>query len=166
MKPISSLLCNTSATFSSCRLYRYDLRRRWDDGPTLHFCMLNPSTADEVQNDPTVERCQRRAALLGFNSLIVTNIFAWRSTDPMALYDLADPIGPNNDTYITEACNSADMTICGWGGHGDLRGRGRHVELMLRRAAVPLHYLKLSKDGRNPYHPLYLGYDVKPQEWK
>ena len=63
--------------------YRYALTRVWDPlGPRLSFVMLNPSTATEVQNDPTVERCERRARALGFGGFRVTNIFAWRDTDP------------------------------------------------------------------------------------
>lgn len=164
--PISD---RSGAVFSTCRKYRYDLTRVWNPVPTprmCHFCMLNPSTADQVDNDPTVERCQRRAATWGYDGLIVTNIFAWRSTDPYALYSLEDPIGPQNDGYIRGACYGTGITICGWGGHGELNGRGKAVELMLRRASVKLHYLKISEHTGMPWHPLYIGYKVQPQEWK
>ena len=71
------------AIYSDCERYRYSLTRVWDEtGGKVHFVMLNPSTATEVQNDPTVERCERRARALGYGAFRVTNIFAWRDTDP------------------------------------------------------------------------------------
>jgi hypothetical protein len=77
------------ATFSPCARYRYRLWRDWDaTKPALTFVMLNPSTADEVTNDATIERCQRRAIEGGFGRLNVVNIFAYRSTDPDVLYSL------------------------------------------------------------------------------
>ncbi|MFT6273779.1 MAG: hypothetical protein ACJA0F_002637, partial [Dinoroseobacter sp.] len=66
------------ALYSDCERYRYALTRVWAPGETALFVMLNPSTATEVQNDPTVERCERRSRALGFGGFRVTNIFAWR----------------------------------------------------------------------------------------
>jgi hypothetical protein len=51
----------SEAVYSDCERYRYLLTRVWGSGPKALFVMLNPSTATEVQNDPTVERCERRA---------------------------------------------------------------------------------------------------------
>jgi hypothetical protein len=128
--------------------------------------MLNPSTADERSNDPTVERCQRRALALGCGGLIVTNIFAYRSTDPAALYKLADPVGPDNNSNILQAASTPNaLVICAWGRHGALKQRGAEVEQYLRGASVPLHVLALNDDG-SPSHPLYLPYERQPQEWK
>ncbi len=74
------------AEYSDCERYRYSLTRVWDGtGRKAAFVMLNPSTATEIQNDPTVERCERRARTLGFGAFQVTNIFAWRDTDPRAM---------------------------------------------------------------------------------
>ena len=73
----------SKAVYSDCEKYRYSLTRIWDgEAKKLHFVMLNPSTATEIQNDPTVERCERRARTLNFGAFRVTNIFAWRDTDP------------------------------------------------------------------------------------
>lgn len=159
-----SLFEQSGADFSPCKKYRYRLWRTWDDQPPAVFVMLNPSTADEVENDPTVERCERRARAMGFGGLRVANIFALRSTDPSALYQHADPIGPGNDAAILESVTGAGLVICAWGGHGILNGRGAAVLSMLRRAGITPHYLKLNNDG-TPKHPLYVGYDVKPQVW-
>ena len=94
------------AVYSECERYRYSLTRIWDQtGQRVMFVMLNPSTATEVQNDPTVERCERRARALGFGGFRVTNIFAWRDTDPRQMRAAADPVGPGNDAAILEGCH-------------------------------------------------------------
>lgn len=153
----------SGAKFSECMLYRYQLWRQWDASKGFAvFVMLNPSTADEVDNDPTVERCQRRAVQMGYGGLRVANIFAYRSTDPFALYELEDPVGPENDAAILGATEGAGIVICAWGKHGNYRGRGQQVREMLARAGVRPHYLQLNQDG-TPKHPLYVGYGVMPQ---
>jgi len=125
------------------------------------FLMLNPSTADEMKNDATVERCQRRAIKMGYGGLHVGNIFAWRSTDPTVLPKLTDPIGPDNDEAILLAAKKAGIVICGWGKHGKLLDRGEHVLKMLLQHGIKPHALMINDDG-SPQHPLYIGYDVKP----
>ncbi|MGB0903605.1 MAG: DUF1643 domain-containing protein, partial [Mangrovicoccus sp.] len=116
------------AVYSPCELYRYTLTRVWDPaGRKAFFVMLNPSTATEVQNDPTVERCERRARALGFGGFRVANIFAWRDTDPKKMRAAADPVGPENDAAIMAGCGWADQVICAWGAHGDHLDRGRAV---------------------------------------
>jgi hypothetical protein len=156
----------SDANFSLCRKYRYTLWRVWDEAPLLNFLCLNPSTADELVNDPTVERCERRARMWGYGGLIVTNIFALRSTDPKALYDCDDPIGPDNDKAILECAKQAGMVICAWGNHGKLHQRGQKVKQMLVDNGIDLHCLKLSATTGQPWHPLYTSYAVKPKLWK
>src|SRR5690349_18454685 len=109
----------SSASFSDDMVYRYRLGRCWDPLlPPMVFVMLNPSTADHNQNDPTVERCERRArSRVGIGGLEVVNIFALRSTDPMALYKHSDPVGPENDMSIVTAAKSSGIVVCGWGKH-------------------------------------------------
>jgi hypothetical protein len=153
------------AVYSDCERYRYSLTRVWDaDGSRALFIMLNPSTATEVQNDPTVERCERRARALGFGAFRVLNIFAWRATDPRDMRAAADPVGPGNDAAIRESLGWAHSVICAWGTHGAHLGRGPEVEALLRSAGAELLHLGLSKDG-HPKHPLYIGYGVQPDVW-
>ncbi|NCM96838.1 MAG: hypothetical protein AUK60_05215 [Rhodobacteraceae bacterium CG2_30_10_405] len=153
------------AVYSPCERYRYLLTRTWDTArPKLLFTMLNPSTATEVQNDPTVERCERRARALGFGAFRVTNIFAFRATDPRVMRAEANPVGPGNDQALIESALWADQVICAWGGHGAHLGRGRQVETLLRATGCPLHHLGLTRDGQ-PRHPLYLAYATQPQLW-
>ena len=153
------------AVYSDCERYRYALTRVWEpQGRRLSFVMLNPSTATEVQNDPTVERCERRARALGFGGFRVTNIFAWRDTDPQAMRRAADPIGPANDNSLLAAADWADQIIAAWGTHGAHLGRGAQVAELLRRTGRPLLTLGLTKDG-HPRHPLYVSYDQHPRRW-
>lgn len=153
------------ATYSDCEHYRYDLTRTWDEtGDKVLFVMLNPSTATERQNDPTVERCERRARALGFGQFRVCNIFAWRATDPRDMRAAADPVGPDNDDAIRAGAAWADMILCAWGTHGAHLGRGAAVEALLRETGKDLWHLGLSKAG-HPKHPLYIGYSVAPARW-
>ena len=153
------------AVYSDCEFYRYDLTRIWDaSGQKALFVMLNPSTATEFQNDPTVERCVRRARALGFGAFRVTNIFAYRATDPKVMRRVTDPIGPGNDAAITNGAAWADRIICAWGSHGAHMDRGQAVEQLLRDIAKPLWHLGLTQAGQ-PKHPLYIGYDRQPEIW-
>lgn len=153
------------ATYSDCEAYRYQLTRTWDiAGLKVLFVMLNPSTATEYQNDPTVERCERRARALGFGAFRVTNIFAYRATDPKVMRAQADPVGPGNDAAIAEGALWADRIICAWGGHGAHLARGGTVAQLLRATTKPLFHLGLTIGGE-PKHPLYIGYAVQPELW-
>lgn len=153
------------AVYSDCERYRYSLTRVWDaGGRKALFVMLNPSTATEVQNDPTVERCERRARTLGFGAFCVTNIFAWRDTDPRKMRAAADPIGPENDAAILQGADWADDIIAAWGTHGAHLDRGAQVEQILRQAGHELYHLGLSKAG-HPKHPLYISYSQQPELW-
>ncbi len=157
------------AVYSPCEKYRYLLTRVWNpEGRRALFIMLNPSTATEVQNDPTVERCERRARALGFGSFRVTNIFAWRDTDPKKMRAAADPVGPANDAAIRDSAvdwiRNGDQIICAWGTHGEFLNRGPEVETLLRETRKPLFTLGLTAAG-HPKHPLYISYSQQPQPW-
>lgn len=156
-----AVLC--AATFSPCRSWRYTLSRVWNDGGTrCVFVMLNPSTADETKNDPTVAKCIRYARGWGHGSLLVLNIFAWRSTDPRVLPTLADPIGPENDEAIRAGIAGAARVICAWGKWGRIHGRGPQVLALIRAAGVTPYALSLNNDG-SCAHPLYLPGAATPQ---
>jgi len=153
----------SEAVYSDCETYRYALTRAWTAGPRLLVVMLNPSTATEQANDPTVERCERRARAMGFGGFRVVNLFAYRATDPRALRAVADPVGPDNDTALDDGAAWADTVLCGWGGHGALHGRDAVVTARLR-AMQPLWHLGLTQLGQ-PKHPLYIGYHVQLALW-
>ncbi len=150
------------AIFSPCRRYRYRLWRRWDEGDACAFVMLNPSTADEISNDPTIERCERRAKDWGYGRLDVVNLFALRSTDPKALYAATDPVGPDNFEHIVSAVCESAITVLAWGAHGKHCGMGPNMMLRMKQFYPDkARVLKLNKDG-SPAHPLYLPYSLKP----
>lgn len=157
--PCESL--QSSALFSPCRRYRYTLTRTWDlTLPVVNFIMLNPSTADETLDDPTIARQIVRSKLWGYGGLVITNIFAWRSTDPSVLPHVADPVGPLNDDIIAVTALHSDLVIVGWGNHGGLNGRAQAVLKLLQSRT--LKALKVTKEG-HPQHPLYIGYSVVPE---
>lgn len=154
----------STAEFSDCKLYRYTLERWWSPqakGRYINFLMLNPSTADEFQLDPTVTRCVGFARKWGFGGLVVTNIFALRSTDPQRLREVEDPTGPHNDEAIQKVAKLAGLVVCAWGVHGAVGDRGRRVIEMLAASEVPLYCLGVTKDGF-PRHPLYIRGDTRP----
>lgn len=155
----------STAVYSDCERYRYMLTRVWEpEGRKALFIMLNPSTATEVQNDPTVERCERRARALGFGAFRVLNIFAWRDTDPKKMRAAAEPVGDENDAAIRESLPWADQIIAAWGTHGEHLGRGEAVADMLHSSGHTIYHLGLSKAG-HPKHPLYIAYQQQPKPW-
>jgi hypothetical protein len=144
------------AVLSDCGRYRYALGR--DTGVlgaegTVLFVMLNPSTANGVDNDPTIRRCIRFAATWGFAHLTVANAYALRSTDPRCLWHASDPVGPDNDRWLRQL-SGADQAIAAWGTH--IRpDREQRVLDLLGLSPTPVHCLGVTRDG-HPRHPLYL----------
>lgn len=154
------------AILSECGLYRYTLRRgaRCHGGAGIcNFIMLNPSTADAIRDDPTIRRCVNYARDWDHDDLVVTNLFAFRATDPQALKTVADPIGPENDRHLIEQARRAQLVVCAWGDGGILHGRAGAVLRMLAGAGVRPHALKLTSVRRQPAHPLYLPGDLEPK---
>jgi len=142
------------------------LTRTWDDSlPVVNFLMLNPSTANAFQLDPTNRRCVGFAQAWGYGALVTTNIFGFRSTNPAGLRTTNDAVGPENDEVILTAPSNADLVIAAWGTHGELQGRGEAVRTMLCEAGIELHALKLTKAG-HPGHPLYVAADTQPTRWR
>lgn len=154
-----------TAEFSPCRTYRYKLRRRWGPGHTVAFILLNPSTADETHDDPTIRRCIEFAKAWGAGGLVLGNIFAFRATNPMVMRSFPDPVGPGNDQALSEIVDEAShgRIICGWGTHGAHRDRGHQVLAMLRGRKVKPMALSMTLMGQ-PGHPLYLRGSTIPFE--
>lgn len=153
------------ARFTPDRRWRTLLWRCWDAcGPIANFIMLNPSTADEVRLDPSCARARNYAERWGYGALLVTNLFAWRSTDPSVLARVKDPVGEGNDAAIVRAAQRAQLVVCAWGNHGALLGRSVQVRRRLRGAGVGLHVLRVTGCGE-PAHPLYLPGRLRPLRW-
>jgi hypothetical protein len=145
------------ALFSPCGRYRYSLTRRWGAGPTVVFVMLNPSTANETQDDPTIARCRNFAAAWDFGALEVVNLFAWRATDPRDLRRASEPAGPDNRRIRDRALRRADRIVLAWGNHGAWQDAGPRLlsELLRRGDGSRLAALGWTKPG-HPRHVLYL----------
>ena len=156
----------SGASFSACRRWRTLLWRRWDEAkPAANFLMLNPSTADETVLDPTCARARDYAERWGYGTLLVTNVFAWRATNPHEMKAARDPVGKGNDAAILRAARKSAIVVCAWGNHGAHFERSRTVLRLLRSAGVSLHMLRLNANGE-PAHPLYLPGRLRPRPWR
>lgn len=143
--------------------YRYLLKRHWGDGErVLTFCMLNPSVADGLNDDPTVRRCVGFARGLGYDGLQVVNLYALRATDPRELRRHAAPIGPENDAHLAAVVGGT--VVAAWGSHAFARERSREVYEMFAAAGTRVLCLGVTRDGY-PRHPLFLPADSKLSAW-
>ena len=154
------------AVFSPCGQWRYLL---WRLGPRggrlLGAGLLNPPTADETRDDPTIRQCRARARRARFSGVIVWNLFAWRATLPADMKRAIDPVGPDNDKAIELALSLSERTIIGWGNHGRHLARDRAVLDLCGEAGSPLHVLGITASGA-PRHPLYVPRSVRLQRWR
>jgi hypothetical protein len=163
--PTSFTASAAGAAFSACRRWRYLLWRCWDASkPVANFLMLNPSTADEHKLDPSCTRARNYAERWGYGAVMITNIFAWRSTDPKGLLHAENPIGRGNDAVIVQAAKQAKLVVCSWGNHGAHVDRSESVLRLLRKNLIRLHALRVNSAG-HPTHPLYLPSSLMPTEF-
>ena len=148
----------SGAVFSDCRKYRYALWRIWNEHmPITMIIGLNPSTADQTRNDPTITRCINFASSWGYGGVCVTNLFGFRATAPTELKAHHDPIGKENDAWVHEIAKGAAITVAAWGIHGKFLNRSLEILPSLDQ----LHCIKMNKSGE-PAHPLYLKAELKP----
>lgn len=150
------------AQFSPDMKYRYLLQRFLPGkGPKgiVAAIGLNPSTADQDVNDPTITRLIKYATKWQYKEFRMLNVFAYRSTDPKELYHQEDPVGPDNNAVIRGAVKSADLILCAWGTHAV--HQDRHNRMMSILSGKKLHCLKVTKENY-PQHPLYLKADLLP----
>lgn len=141
----------TDAKLSDCRKYRYALWRIWDESKSYAmFIGLNPSTADETEDDPTIRRCITFAKTWGYGGLCMANLFAYRATAPSEMMSAQNPVGPENDIWLKNLAKDAGILVAAWGNNGTYLGRSKEVLMILPN----LKYLKLNKSGE-PAHPLY-----------
>ena len=157
-----------TAVYSPCEKYRYSLLIRWDrtKNPKC-FIGLNPSTATELEDDPTIRRCIDFAQIWGAGGLLMLNACAYRATDPkvMLAFD-GDKIGPSNTIrdleHIIVDLNTGPP-IAAWGKNAKkvhIPTFGSRLKYPLNRADElrvlmgPMDCLGLNGDG-TPVHPLY-----------
>jgi hypothetical protein len=143
--------------------YRYILTRgagmeqaqRW-----MCFVMLNPSTADATQDDPTIRRCLGFARRERCDGLVVVNLFALRATHPMTLQadGMGDPVGPENFDYVQFAVDRLarrHLVVCAWGIHGRYMDQDLTMLGWLQRFEARPLCLGITAAG-DPRHPLYV----------
>jgi len=152
-----------SAILDATKKYRYVLGRQWGEDPKnmVNFVLLNPSIADDKVDDPTVKACVEFARRWGFDALVMTNLFAYRATDPRDMRSCEVPQGPNNDAYIEHVAKSAKRVIAAWGTHGTHCGRDQEV-LKILRGVSKVYCLDVTKSGQ-PKHPLYIKRSTEPK---
>jgi hypothetical protein len=151
--------------FSEDRRYRYVLWRCWVAVERPRYLMvigLNPSTADETQDDPTIRRCVGFAKDWGFDALCMTNLFAFRATDPAVMKATDDPEGPDNGEWLKRLAAGAGLILAAWGVHGVYMGQAGWTTGTIRDdLSLELHALGTTKDG-HPRHPLYMPKAAQP----
>jgi hypothetical protein len=149
----------SGAVFDVSGRYRYALWRAWSTyNPRIAFILLNPSTADEERNDPTIRRCIGFARAWKFGSVEVVNLFAYRATGAKELLKIDDPVGEENNYYLIQAVERCSTVVVGWGIRGTLLGRDSQV-LSLLAGRKDKFCLGITKDGQ-PRHPLYVKGDT------
>lgn len=170
-QPLPGFPLLAHAEVSQDLVYRYTLDRSLDcvtysdeytpDGAprrTLCFILLNPSKADAIETDPTIEKLMKYARREGMHRLSVVNLFAYRETDSRRLSQLrnegVDLVGHENNRAILERAFNADMTVCGWGNEGVISDRQTAV-LEILSAHGELLCFRKNRNG-TPIHPLYL----------
>jgi hypothetical protein len=176
----------SGANISACGAYRYSLYREWRgnhdpknwrwlgavDGKgtplgmpkACVFIMLNPSTADGQDDDPTIRRCVGFAKSWYYERLVVLNLFAYRATHPkqlLALNDRDNPVGIHNSDAFERIMPDAGIIIAAWGAHGNHLGQDETVLGWIDDKISLVHALGVTKEG-HPRHPLYLPSSATP----
>ena len=141
------------------------LKRQWGERNDnfVNFVLLNPSTANETEDDPTIKACIKFSQNLGYDGFYVTNLFAFRTKNPNFLKKSKDPIGDENDRYIIEYAHKSKLVVVAWGNHGNFLNRDNEVLKILSKIKT-LHCLAVTK-LRSPKHPLYIKRNTNTKKW-
>jgi hypothetical protein len=153
------------AILDTKREYRYMLERQWGDHNDnfVNFVLLNPSTANETKDDPTIKACIKFAQNLKFDGFYVTNLFAFRTKSPEILKQSESPVGSKNNEFIKKYACKSKLVVVAWGNHGKFLNRDKEVLEILSKIKTP-HCLAITKSG-SPKHPLYIKRNTKPFEF-
>ena len=157
----SDLTSGSQAHFSVCRQYRYVLVRMWEElfsNPKMMMVIgVNPSRADEHDNDLTTTKCIGLAKRAGMGGIILVNLFAWVNTKPEEMKLVPSPVGPDNDLWLSKAASVASVIVAAWGADGAHLGRAAQVAA-LPSLAGRLHCWGKTVHGNHPRHPSRLPY--------
>jgi hypothetical protein len=145
---------SNGAVFSDDRMYRYSLHRIWDNTkPKVMFIGLNPSTANEIDNDPTIRRVINFAKQWGYGGVYMLNLFAFITTYPENLKKCPDPI-KDNDKWIEKQSKKCDKIVFAWGSF--IEAKERAIDVLKKYKG---YALVVNCDG-SPRHPLYVKKNV------
>lgn len=150
-----------SAIISNCGLYRYQLNRVWSDARPLYFVMLNPSTADANDDDPTIRKCIGFAKHNDFGSISVYNLFAYRAADPNELIRkraFVDVVGPLNNDYIAQTIPPGSAVVCAWGSFPTSQPSLTYRVNEVKKLLDSKHRYCVKRTLDRPWHPLYVKY--------
>ena len=156
-----------SAIFDEHMRYRYSLTRVWNEkGPKVVFIMLNPSLANDKEDDRTTKRIINFAKKFGYGSLEVVNLFAYITPKYIELKDLekSEAVGKENNKYLIRALKSADKIIAAWGENGTIHQR--HEEIVQIIDGYDIDSLGSPTRDGHPRHPLYLSNDIELLPYK
>lgn len=149
------------AEFSVCKKYRYQLFRVWDKTkPKIAFIGLNPSTANENENDPTIRRVISFANSWGYGGIIMYNLFAIVGSDPAILLTPID-LQKNNQWYLDGILNQCEDVCFCWGSFKEAKERAKEIISLFDNSIC----LGINSDG-SPKHPLYVPGKTKPINFK
>lgn len=157
---------HSTASFDNLAYHRYTLTRAWGNLPgTLKVIGLNPSTADAMQDDPTIRRCVDFADQLGFGGLVMLNVYAFRATDPKVMFRDRWPLDDwKNDTVLWRELATVPWAVCAWTDHVP-EARVRVVLDIFDEVGCEPRVFGLTKGGA-PRHPLYLPRTARPVPWE
>ena len=166
----SRILFDTSdesgSQFSACRRYRYALWRLWDCSlKTVRFVGLNPSTANEYENDMTITKEIGFAKRWGYGGIYKLNLYAYCATDPSEMIQADDPVGPNNDATFNYFRRHDALWVACWGSSVPTRLRPNlqyqsRIDRALNSIDGPVMCLGRTADG-SPKHTSRLAYETK-----
>lgn len=165
---MTDLYTNTGAIISECGQYRYHLWRIWDDClPVMVFVMQNPSTADAVNDDPTIRRCLGFARREGCGGISVRNVFALRATNERELLAHRDPVGPDNEQHLLSARNCSLLTklVVAWGTRFGGKRLSRHYQAAEVALVIQSPYCLGTTKAGDPRHPLFVRADAPLIKW-
>jgi len=171
MKTFTSI--RGTAVLSARGTYRYILRRYIEHAHgrkrfVILWVMVNPSTADAFNNDPTIRKVIEFTKRMGGTEAVVVNKFAYRAKDVKELRTALDPVGPANAMWMRKAIKEADQIIVAWGSLNKLpkhlRTEHKKVSALLTEFGKTPLCLELTKDG-DPSHPVMLGYEREILPW-
>lgn len=170
-----------SAMISNCENFRWSLTRRWDDRPMLTVVMFNPSTADGLEDDPTIRTlCKRASRTWGFGGIMVVNVIPLRSPDPRDAiafmgrwrhWDMDSWAVLRNEQIVTDTVRQAGAVLIAWGAlaslsleaEGYLTHLREEIEGAAEEAGIPIYCMGRT-DGGMPKHPLARGKHRVPDD--